>query len=210
MLSKTFRRAPTCLGGTFDYANKKDRLTEVELELGDPAVWDDPTRAQELGRHACLLPAGELLPLVPDVLESMEQFDLLAVDDVDRFAGEAAWEEALFHLYNRMMARGGTLLFSATAAPGALGWLLPDLATRLAAGPVFRLQPMEEEDLAALLAERARERGLKLGPEVARFMVMRSERSPALLLERLATLDRTALARQRAPTIPFVKDVFGW
>ncbi|MBL7249106.1 DnaA regulatory inactivator Hda [Alloalcanivorax marinus] len=167
-------------------------------------------RAQELGRHACLLPAAELLPLVPDVLESMEQFDLLAVDDVDRFAGEAAWEEALFHLYNRMMARGGALLFSATAAPGALGWLLPDLATRLAAGPVFRLQPMEEEDLAGLLAERARERGLKLGPEVARFMVMRSERSPALLLERLATLDRTALARQRAPTIPFVKDVFGW
>ncbi|MCU5787715.1 hypothetical protein B27N_02718 [Alcanivorax marinus] len=23
-------------------------------------------------------------------------------------------------------------------------------------------------------------------------------------------LDRTALARQRAPTIPFIKDVFGW
>ncbi|HCK27577.1 MAG TPA: DnaA regulatory inactivator Hda, partial [Alcanivorax sp.] len=26
----------------------------------------------------------------------------------------------------------------------------------------------------------------------------------------LATLDRVALARQRALTIPFVKDVFGW
>ena len=167
-------------------------------------------RAQEQGRDACLLPAGELLPLVPEVLESMEQFDLLALDDVDRFAGHAQWEEALFHLYNRVMAGGGVLLFSAAAAPGAPRWLLPDLATRLAAGPVFRLQPLSEEELAALLAERARERGLKLGAEVARFMVMRSERSPALLLERLAVLDRTALARQRAPTIPFIKDVFGW
>ena len=109
-----------------------------------------------------------------------------------------------------MAAGGGVLLFSAAAAPGAPRWLLPDLATRLAAGPVFRLQPLSEEELAALLAERARERGLKLGAEVARFMVMRSERSPALLLERLAVLDRTALARQRAPTIPFIKDVFGW
>ncbi|MCU5786560.1 hypothetical protein B27N_01563, partial [Alcanivorax marinus] len=44
---------------------------------------------------------------------------------------------------------------------------------------MFRLQPLSEEELAALLTERARERGLKLGAEVARFMVMRSERSPA-------------------------------
>ncbi|ASK34425.1 DnaA regulatory inactivator Hda [Alcanivorax sp. N3-2A] len=167
-------------------------------------------RARARGRQACLLPASELLPLVPQVLESMEQFDLLALDDVDRFAGQRAWEEALFHLYNRVMARAGALLFSASAAPGALGWSLPDLATRLAAGPVIRLQPLSEDDLAALLAERAHERGLKLNGEVARYMVMRSERTPAALLARLATLDRIALARQRALTIPFIKDVFGW
>ena len=45
---------------------------------------------------------------------------------------------------------------------------------------------------------------------MARFMVLRSERAPAALIQRLATLDRVALARQRALTIPFVKDVFGW
>lgn len=40
-----------CLGGTFDYAEKKDRLTEVEAELAEPNVWDDQDRAQELGRE---------------------------------------------------------------------------------------------------------------------------------------------------------------
>lgn len=40
-----------CLGGIFDYAEKKERLTEVELELGDPSVWDDPDRAQGLGKE---------------------------------------------------------------------------------------------------------------------------------------------------------------
>lgn len=167
-------------------------------------------RAQAGGRDACLLPAQELRPLVPEVLESMEQFALLAVDDMDQFAGHAAWEEALFHLYNRVMARGGSMLFSALAAPAALSWRLPDLATRLAAGPVFRLQSLEEDDLAALLVARAGERGLKISPEVARYMVLRSERSPAALMARLGELDRIALARQRAPTIPFIKDVFGW
>jgi len=49
--SRIFRRALTCLGGIFDYAEKQDRLEEVERELEDPAVWDNPERAQALGRE---------------------------------------------------------------------------------------------------------------------------------------------------------------
>ena len=47
----TCRHAPTCWGGIFDYVNRKDRLSEVELELGEPDVWNEPERAQELGRE---------------------------------------------------------------------------------------------------------------------------------------------------------------
>ena len=45
------------LGGIFDYAEKKERLTEVELELAEPKVWDDPERAQGLGRERANLEA---------------------------------------------------------------------------------------------------------------------------------------------------------
>ncbi|AQQ68050.1 peptide chain release factor 2 [Microbulbifer agarilyticus] len=41
----------------FDYAGKKERLTEVELELAEPSVWDEPDRAQELGRERSSLEA---------------------------------------------------------------------------------------------------------------------------------------------------------
>ncbi len=44
-----------CSGGIFDYANKKERLAEVELELGEPSVWDNPQRAQELGKERAAL-----------------------------------------------------------------------------------------------------------------------------------------------------------
>ncbi len=52
---KTSRSAPTFLGGTFDYAHKQERLTEVELELAEPDVWNEPDRAQELGRERASL-----------------------------------------------------------------------------------------------------------------------------------------------------------
>jgi len=39
------------LGGIFDYEVKKERLEEVLGELEDPAVWNEPDRAQALGRE---------------------------------------------------------------------------------------------------------------------------------------------------------------
>lgn len=49
--------AHRCSGGIFDYNNKKERLTEVELDLAEPTVWDDPDRAQQLGRERSSLEA---------------------------------------------------------------------------------------------------------------------------------------------------------
>ncbi|MFK2904884.1 peptide chain release factor 2 [Dyella ginsengisoli] len=43
------------LRGYLDYATKRERLEEVSRELENPNVWDDPTRAQELGRERARL-----------------------------------------------------------------------------------------------------------------------------------------------------------
>ena len=40
-----------CSGGTFDYDQKKERLDEVEMELGESAVWEKPEYAQALGKE---------------------------------------------------------------------------------------------------------------------------------------------------------------
>lgn len=67
-------RALTCLGGIFDYPEKKDRLAEVELELSEPSVWDDPERAQALGRERASLEA---------VVQTIDQLDLGVADADD-------------------------------------------------------------------------------------------------------------------------------
>ena len=114
--------------------------------------------AEGLGQSACLLPGEEMAHLTPDVLEAFEQFDLVAVDNVDALAGLPDWEEALFHLYNRCREAQGRLLFAALAPPAAAGFALPDLASRLGAGPVYRLTVPDDAALAALLQRRARHR----------------------------------------------------
>ncbi|WP_438958328.1 peptide chain release factor 2 [Porticoccus sp.] len=55
------------LRGYLDFANKKDRLTEVELELGAADVWNDPERAQQLGRERSSL---EIIVTTIEALDS--------------------------------------------------------------------------------------------------------------------------------------------
>ena len=43
--------APSSSGGIFDYDRKSLRLNEVNAALENPAVWNDPKRAQEMGRE---------------------------------------------------------------------------------------------------------------------------------------------------------------
>ncbi len=45
------------LGGIFDYPGKKEKLEEVLRELEDPTVWNDPEKAQKLGKERSALEA---------------------------------------------------------------------------------------------------------------------------------------------------------
>ncbi|MGB1138932.1 MAG: peptide chain release factor 2 [Luminiphilus sp.] len=54
---KDIRARTDVLRGYLDYAVKQDRLKEVELELAEPSIWDDPDRAQALGRERASLEA---------------------------------------------------------------------------------------------------------------------------------------------------------
>jgi peptide chain release factor 2 len=42
-------------GGIFDYDTKRERLEEVGRELENPNVWDNPERAQQLGKERASL-----------------------------------------------------------------------------------------------------------------------------------------------------------
>lgn len=166
--------------------------------------------AEDLGLSICLLPATELLQMPPEVLDGIEQYSLVAVDDVDSFRGLPEWQEALFHLYNRCRELGRNMLFVANVQPRSLGLDLADLVSRLGAGPVYQLQALNDKELLDLLQCRARQRGLPMSDDVAAYIIHRGVRTPNALVLLLDTLDEKAMVEQRKLTIPFVKEVLGW
>jgi DnaA family protein len=157
------------------------------------------------------LPLDELQELPPrELLAGLEAHALVCLDDVDRVAGRPDWEESLFHLFNRCAEAGSALLLAAQRPPAGIGLGLADLRSRLQGGMIAGVDEPGDEDKIPALMLRARNRGLTLEPEVARFLWQRSERGMAALVAALDRLDAAAVGAGRRLSIPFVKSVMGW
>jgi peptide chain release factor 2 len=70
-------------GGIFDFNGKEERLDTVSRELASPAVWEEPKRAQELGKEQRMLEG---------VVNNLRSIDQQTVDARDLF--EIAREES--------------------------------------------------------------------------------------------------------------------
>ena len=163
--------------------------------------------AAERGAPLTYLPFSELEQLSLAMLEGLEALPLVVLDDIERIAGDAQWETALFHLYNRLREAGGQLLVAARANPASLALGLPDLRSRLAWGLVLQLHELSDEEKAGALRLQARQRGMELPAEVAGFLLRHCHRDLHALFALLERLDHASLAAQRKLTVPFVKSV---
>ncbi|HLF98059.1 MAG TPA: DnaA regulatory inactivator Hda [Methylococcaceae bacterium] len=166
-------------------------------------------RAGEYGRTAVCLPLGDFARLDPAMLDGIEAYDLVCLDDVDAIAGDVAWEEALLHGFNRLRQMERQLIVASSVSPNQLPIALPDLRSRLAWGMALRLQALDDAGKLAVLTGRARHLGLELPVAVGQYLLARCPRDLPTLWALLDRLDQSSLAARRPLTIPFVKTLLG-
>ena len=163
--------------------------------------------ADASGRSSAYLPLAELAAAGPQVLAGFETLGVVAIDQVDRVAGNAEWERALFNHYNVAGEAQAAMILAASAPPAGVDWQLNDLASRFAAATVFHLRPLDEHELPAALQRRAALRGLELPAESAEFLLKRYPRDMHTLCAVIEALDEASLVAQRRLTVPFLKEV---
>ncbi|MCK4870875.1 MAG: DnaA regulatory inactivator Hda [Gammaproteobacteria bacterium] len=156
------------------------------------------------GGSAIYLPLSDDM-LMPIMLQDLENIDLVCLDDIEKVLGNKEWEEAIFHLFNKIHAADGKLLFAADQVPQDLNCSLADLKSRLTSAVVFQLHVLNDEQKIAALIMRAKNRGMTLSEETASFILTRSARDMDNLFATLDRLDKVSWDKQRRLTIPFVK-----
>lgn len=161
-------------------------------------------------QSAIYLPLRLLKSWGPAAIDGIEDQSWILLDDLDEITQDSVWEEALFHLYNRIRDENRSyLVISGRHSPAEIAINLPDLRSRLSWGLVFQLHSLNDTDKINTLILHAHKRGLALSTNVGQFLLNRSGRNMHDLLELLNRLDEASLRAQRRITIPFVKDVLG-
>lgn len=166
--------------------------------------------AQAKGLNSVYLPLEELVGYSPAVFESLEDLPVIALDNLQAIAGDAQWEEALFHMFNRVRDAGGRMIFAADKPLEALNIKLPDLLSRLKWGLVYEFDDPDEAFKIGSLQLRGHNRGLDITAEVAKYVVRQVDGDMEQMFDVLQQLDNASLSAQRKLTRPFVKTVMDW
>lgn len=165
-------------------------------------------RAAQVQERACAyIPLSAANDFSSRLLEDLEHCALVCVDDVQHVAGDRHWEAALFRCYESLRQAGGAFVAAGSANPRHLRLHMPELATRLGSGPVYRLRALTDTEKLAVLRAQAQRRGLEMPEEVARYILERYPRELHALSRLLERLDRASLAEQRRLTIPFIRSL---
>ena len=131
----------------------------------------------------------------------------VAVEDVPRIAGDAAGEEALFHLHNLAREAGWPLLMTGREAPARWPLTLPDLASRVQGTDLVRIGPPDDALLAHVLVKLFADRHIAPPPDLVAWIVPRMERSFAEAQRLVTEIDRRALTEGRRINRDLARDV---
>ncbi len=124
----------------------------------------------------------------------------VCIEDVEDIAGNAAAENALFHLHNLVLANGHFMLLTASRAPTAWGIRLPDLASRMSGTTVAKLTTPDDILLSAVLAKLFADRQIVPMPDVIPYLVRWMPRSFEVAGQVVAHLDTEALGTPKGVT----------
>ena len=160
-----------------------------------------------LKQSAVYLPMQELVQLNENIIEDMHQYDVLCIDDIEMVLGKELWDRQLFNLINELRANNKNLVMTSSLNPNAIEVSIPDLASRLVWGPVYKLNVLEDAEKEMAIQAHAKARGLEISAEVCSYLFKRFPRGLDKLIGLLDELDEQSLVQQRKVTVPFVKSV---
>ena len=158
-------------------------------------------------RSCAYVPLTRLDEFTPDMFTSLEELDLVCLDDIEEAAGKDQWEMALFHLFNRLRDANTPVLMSSGQSPNGSAIRLPDLKSRLSWDLGYQLVPLDDDMKITALKRRALERGFELTNPVVEFLIKRVDRDTHNLFRWLDQLDRHSLQAKKRLTVEFVREI---
>lgn len=147
------------------------------------------------------------LQLQPEILDDLERYRLICVDDIQSVSGQRVWEDRILTLHNNTLANRNLLILTGRYPPGELGLELKDLANRLSGCQLLKLSHSSDDAKVNILVERAAERAIPIDRSAIEFVLRRYSRDLHALFRLLDRVARLSLEQHRKITVPYLREL---
>jgi len=199
-------------GGNAELVHALQRVVVGEGGARAVFLWGMPGAGRSHWLSACAvdaLTAGrEVIRFDPaaDPFEgpALHRNAVMLADDVHALDNDA--QVRLFVRWNEAKENDAAIVVTGDAPPVNLA-VRADLATRLGWGLVYRVQTLSDAEKATALIRHAHARGLRMGGDVAAYLLSHASRDLPSLIGALDALDRSSMEQHRPLTIPLLREV---
>lgn len=143
----------------------------------------------------------------PSILEGLDDFDLVCLDNIEQIIENNEWEQAFFNFYNLHRDNNKQLIISASCPPKYLPFHLADLKTRMNWGLTLKLHSLSDVQQLEALIYKAHNLGFDIPHKVGRYLLTHYARDLPSIWLSLDKIEHATLAEKRKITIPFLKQI---
>ena len=145
----------------------------------------------------------------PAVLSSLNEIDVVAIDNVQAVSHLSDWALALYGLINgfSQSAEKSRCYFAARQAASETAFATEDLASRCRAMISHSLTALSDDQKRDVLLNMAEDEGFALPEGAAKYLIERSARELSQLAFVLARVAERSLREKRKVTLPLVRQV---
>ncbi len=140
-------------------------------------------------------------------MDSLDNLDVICIDDIDLINCDKEWEIAIFNLINDCLISKCRLIFSSAFNPSSIKFELKDLISRIKKMDHVELFPVSEDKLNDALNFICNLRSINLGEKEINYLVTYSKRNISDLVNIINKLDKTSMQLKRKITVPLIKEV---
>ena len=158
-------------------------------------------------KSSLYIPIAEVMKYGISFMDSLDNLDVICIDDIDLINSNKEWEIAIFNLINDCLISKCRLIFSSSFNPSSIKFDLKDLISRIKKMNHVELFPVSDDKLNDALNFICNLRSINLGEKEINYLVTYSKRNISDLINIINKLDKTSMQLKRKITIPLIKEV---
>tara|TARA_B100000035_G_scaffold29304_1_gene22494 strand:- start:344 stop:1030 length:687 start_codon:yes stop_codon:yes gene_type:complete len=160
-----------------------------------------------MSKSSLYIPLNKVMNYGVEIFESLENMNLICVDNIEEAISKIEWEKAIFNLINKALISKSRLILSSSQDLKSLNFALPDLESRIRKIQSFELYPINDKDIFDALKYISKFTSINLGDKEVKYLVTYSQRNISNLVQILESLDQLSMEMKRKITIPLIKEV---